>query len=121
MSRDPTRIRTSHNNDPPMQRPATFKDASSQATSRAIIINWHTSPVIWTILAVETGERFAYFGFRAILVLYFVAALHYTEKESIVLFAYVSFWPICHRCSERGWPMGRGVVMKRFGGLAWRM
>jgi hypothetical protein len=48
------------------------------------------SPVIWCILITETAERFAYFGFRAILVLYFVEQLQYTDRQAIALFAYVS-------------------------------
>lgn len=38
----------------------------------------------------EAGERFAYFGFRAILVLYFKWELAYSEEQSIALFAYVT-------------------------------
>jgi len=48
------------------------------------------SPVIWNILAVETGERFAYFGFRAVLVLYFTDALQYDDRTSIAYFAYTT-------------------------------
>jgi dipeptide/tripeptide permease len=48
------------------------------------------SPVIWSILVTETAERFAYYGFRAILVLYFVEQLQYTDRQAIALFAYVS-------------------------------
>ena len=48
------------------------------------------TPVVWCILITETGERFAYYGFRAVLVLYFTQALHYTEAQSIALFAYTT-------------------------------
>ena len=48
------------------------------------------TPVIWCILLTETGERFAYYGFRAILVLYFTMELHYEENEAIALFAYTT-------------------------------
>jgi len=47
------------------------------------------TPVIWCILVTETGERFAYFGFRAILVLYFVS-LEYSESQAIAFFAYTT-------------------------------
>jgi len=48
------------------------------------------TPVIWCILVTETGERFAYYGFRAILVLYFTHELHYSESQAIALFAYTT-------------------------------
>jgi dipeptide/tripeptide permease len=48
------------------------------------------SPVTATILAVEAAERFAFFGFRAILVLYFTSALHYGNNQAIALFAYTT-------------------------------
>jgi dipeptide/tripeptide permease len=48
------------------------------------------TPVIWCILVTETAERFAYFGFRAILVLYFTMELEYTESQAIALFAYTT-------------------------------
>ena len=48
------------------------------------------TPIIWCILLCETAERFAYFGFRAILVLYFTTELHYDESKAISLFAYVA-------------------------------
>lgn len=48
------------------------------------------SPVTWNILAVETGERFAYFGFRAILVLYFTLSLEYSDRQAIAFFAYTT-------------------------------
>lgn len=48
------------------------------------------SPVIWNILAVETAERFAYFGFRAILVLYFTIELEYDDRQAIAFFAYTT-------------------------------
>ena len=47
------------------------------------------TPVICCILATEAGERFSYFGFRAILVLYF-REVGYTEETAIALFAYVT-------------------------------
>eukprot|EP00977_Amphora_coffeiformis_P008671 scaffold1971_cov127-Amphora_coffeaeformis.AAC.2 len=48
------------------------------------------NPVICCILVTEAGERFAYFGFRAILVLYFKWELEYSEEKAIALFAYVT-------------------------------
>jgi dipeptide/tripeptide permease len=38
----------------------------------------------------ETGERFAYYGFRAVLTLYFVQELRYTENQAISMFAYTT-------------------------------
>jgi len=48
------------------------------------------TPVIWCILVTETGERFAYFGFRAILVLYFTMELEFSDNQAIAFFAYVT-------------------------------
>jgi POT family proton-dependent oligopeptide transporter len=48
------------------------------------------TPVVWCILITETVERFAYFGFRACLVLYFINSLKYSEETSIALYAYVT-------------------------------
>lgn len=48
------------------------------------------TPVVWCILITETVERFAYFGFRAVLVLYFTNSLEYGEETAIALFAYVT-------------------------------
>lgn len=47
------------------------------------------TPVVWCILITETVERFAYFGFRAVLVLYFIHALDYSEETAIAFYAYV--------------------------------
>ena len=46
--------------------------------------------LIHCIYTLEAGERFAYFGFRAILVLYFTWELDYQEEQAIALFAYVT-------------------------------
>ena len=43
-----------------------------------------------TILLTETAERFAYYGYRAILILYFTEQLHLNENTSISFFAYTT-------------------------------
>ena len=48
------------------------------------------TPVVLCILITETAERFSYFGFRAILVLFFTLQLHYEESTAIALFAYMT-------------------------------
>jgi len=48
------------------------------------------TPVVLCILITETAERFSYFGFRAILVLFFTLQLHYEEATAIALFAYMT-------------------------------
>mmetsp|Transcript_27955 Transcript_27955/g.58585 ORF Transcript_27955/g.58585 Transcript_27955/m.58585 type:complete len:577 (+) Transcript_27955:127-1857(+) len=48
------------------------------------------SKVILSILVTETAERIAYFGFRAVLVLYFAEGLKFTESTSVSLFASVT-------------------------------
>lgn len=46
------------------------------------------TPVVGCILVTETAERFAYFGFRAVLVLYFTRELGYSEATAIALYGY---------------------------------
>lgn len=48
------------------------------------------TPAVLSILVTETAERFSYFGFRAILVLYFTRSLNYEESTAIALFAYMT-------------------------------
>jgi len=43
--------------------------------------------IILSILITETAERVAYFGFRAVLVLYFSEALKFDDNQSVALFA----------------------------------
>ena len=68
----------------------------------------------------EAAERFAYFGFRAILVLYFTWELHYTEDRAIALFAYVTcgayLSPLLGAWLADG-PWGRFTTIWRFGVL----
>merc|ERR1719238_2621668 len=44
---------------------------------------------VWLILASEFGERFSFYGLRAILALYFLS-LGYSEEDSVALFAYTT-------------------------------
>lgn len=76
------------------------------------------TPVVWCILMCEAAERFAYFGFRAILVLYFTNALEFSESTAIALFAYVAslayFSPLIGALLADGrW--GRYQTITRFG------
>jgi proton-dependent oligopeptide transporter, POT family len=48
------------------------------------------TPVILCILVTETAERFAYYGFRAVLVLYFLHELNFAETTAIALYGYHS-------------------------------
>jgi proton-dependent oligopeptide transporter, POT family len=48
------------------------------------------TPVILCILVTETAERFAYYGFRAVLVLYFLHELNFSETTAIALYGYHS-------------------------------
>ena len=43
--------------------------------------------VVWSIVVTETSERCAYYGFRAILVLWFTIGLGYNENEAVAMFA----------------------------------
>lgn len=46
------------------------------------------NPCVLSILAMEAAERFTYYGFRAVLVLYFASHLHFSDSASVSLFAY---------------------------------
>jgi POT family proton-dependent oligopeptide transporter len=48
------------------------------------------TPVVLCILITEAVERFAFYGFRAVLVLYFIKSLNFREDTAIALFAFVS-------------------------------
>ena len=48
------------------------------------------NPLFLSILITETAERVAYYGFRAILVLFFTRSLHFQENTAISLFALTS-------------------------------
>ena len=76
------------------------------------------TPIIWCILLCEAAERFAYFGFRAILVLYLTRELHFTEPNSIAIFAYVAslayFTPLLGALLADG-SWGRYTTITRFG------
>ncbi|CAJ1935196.1 unnamed protein product [Cylindrotheca closterium] len=86
-----------------------------QETSKGFL-----TPVVWSILACEAAERFAYFGFRAILVLYFKNALQLSETTAIALFAYVAslayFSPIIGALLADG-SWGRYRTIIRFASL----
>mmetsp|Transcript_6103 Transcript_6103/g.6882 ORF Transcript_6103/g.6882 Transcript_6103/m.6882 type:complete len:214 (-) Transcript_6103:531-1172(-) len=74
--------------------------------------------VILSILITETAERVAYFGFRAILVLYFHNSLQLSESTSIAMFSAVSglayFSPLLGALiADSAW--GRYLVILRFG------
>jgi dipeptide/tripeptide permease len=48
------------------------------------------TPVVLSILVTETAERFAYFGFRALLVLFFTKDLFLDENTAISAFAFTT-------------------------------
>ena len=76
------------------------------------------TPVINCILLTETGERFAYFGFRAVLVLYFTLELQFDEPKAIAFFAYTTclayLSPIVGALLADG-AWGRYTTILRFG------
>lgn len=49
------------------------------------------NPAVLCILATEAAERFAYYGFRASLVLYFTQELKMDDTTAISLFAFASY------------------------------
>jgi len=66
--------------------------SSNKLTSCESRIPAFLSPRVLSILIMEAAERFAYYGFRAVLVLYFVNHLHYSKTVAISLYAYTSFF-----------------------------
>lgn len=66
----------------PLPPPPTGPSSSASSVVR--------SPLVLSILVTETAERVAYFGFRAILVLYFVEALGCRDATAVSLFAATS-------------------------------
>lgn len=60
-----------------------------EQNSSCVNINLSMSPVL-SILITEAAERFSYYCFRAILVLYFRSHLHFSDSTSIALFAYTT-------------------------------
>jgi proton-dependent oligopeptide transporter, POT family len=48
------------------------------------------NPIVYIIFLVEVAERFAYYGFRAILILYLIRSLQYSETTAIALYGYNS-------------------------------
>ncbi|GKY97251.1 hypothetical protein MPSEU_000683500 [Mayamaea pseudoterrestris] len=89
-------------------------NASSSSSSK---LSWLT-PVIGKILVVETGERFAFFGFRAILVLYFTNALRYSDSQAISYYSFTTclayLSPIIGAVVADGW-LGRYRTILQFG------
>jgi dipeptide/tripeptide permease len=77
-------------------------------------------PTILCLLATETAERFAFYGFRALLVLYLVQELDYSESAAVAVYAYSNSLaystPILGACLADG-PWGRYSVIARFGTL----
>ncbi|CAB9515609.1 Peptide transporter family 1 [Seminavis robusta] len=75
------------------------------------------TPVVSCILLMETAERFAYFGFRAVLVLYFTECLYLDESTAISYFSYTAcvayFSPLLGALLAERW--GRFAVILRFG------
>lgn len=78
---------------------------------------WLT-PVIGKILVVETGERFAFFGFRAILVLYFTTGLNFSDSQAISYYSFTTclayLSPVLGAIVADGW-LGRYPTILRFG------
>lgn len=71
---------------PPSPTPSPPPPTTKRSSSAAHIL----TPVVLCILVTETGERFAYFGFRAVLTLYFKDELEFEERRAIALFAFTT-------------------------------
>jgi dipeptide/tripeptide permease len=94
----------------------TIRDDHHHQGKQSILRN----KVILSILITETAERAAYFGFRAVLVLYFHNGLQFSESTSVSLFAAVSglayFSPLVGALfADSSW--GRYLTILRFGAV----
>jgi dipeptide/tripeptide permease len=67
----------------PMSLSTTTTTTITKGSPTSILYNI----VVLSILITETAERVAYYGFRAILVLYFTSGLQFTESTSVSLCA----------------------------------
>jgi dipeptide/tripeptide permease len=80
------------------------------------------NPVVLCILMTEAAERFAYYGFRASLVLYFTQELAFDDSAAISLFAYstflANFTPLCGALLSDG-ALGRFKTIVSFGFIYW--
>jgi dipeptide/tripeptide permease len=93
---------------------------SQRPSSSSLVTTIMTKPAILCLLATETAERFAFNGFRALLVLYLVQELDYSESTAVAIFSYSNslayFTPILGACLADG-PWGRYPVIARGGTL----
>ena len=93
--------------------------AMQEAKERFVSSEFHgLNPAVLCILATEAAERFAYYGFRASLVLYFTQELRMDDTTAISLFAFASyvanFTPICGAVLGDG-KLGRFQTIVAFG------
>jgi dipeptide/tripeptide permease len=65
----------------------TTTTTTAQTTAFRILLQ---HPTILYILSMEIAERFAYYGFRALLIVYLTQVLHYKESTAIALYGYNS-------------------------------
>lgn len=79
------------------------------------------TPTLVCILATEMAERFAYYGFRCVLVLYFVHGLGYSESQAIAVYAYVIAFaymtPLLGACVADGTAWGKFTTIVVFGSV----
>eukprot|EP00586_Coscinodiscus_wailesii_P015171 CAMPEP_0172511844 /NCGR_PEP_ID=MMETSP1066-20121228/239675_1 /TAXON_ID=671091 /ORGANISM="Coscinodiscus wailesii, Strain CCMP2513" /LENGTH=155 /DNA_ID=CAMNT_0013291397 /DNA_START=274 /DNA_END=737 /DNA_ORIENTATION=- len=78
------------NKPPLLPPPAPAVTAPPPKTAAATTTTTILTPPVISILLTETAERFSYYGFRAILVLYFTQALHFAPATAVASFAYVT-------------------------------
>ena len=92
------------------------RQESNQASSSSVLWN----RVVLSILITETAERIAYFGFRAVLVLYFTHGLQFSESTAVSLcastIAVSYFSPLIGAVLADSW-WGRYQTIWRFGCL----
>jgi dipeptide/tripeptide permease len=98
----------------------TISSTGTTTTTRQSSSSILWNPVVWCILITETAERVAYFGFRALLVLWFTDGLGYSENAAIALCsgtqAIAYFSPLVGALLADGmW--GRFRTILRFGGI----
>ncbi len=89
---DPLRMSSPHDTITGNNHDDDTATTTSQRTNKdnSLFLQMISHPTIPYILVMETAERFAYYGFRAILVRYLMQSLHYSESDAIAAYGYNS-------------------------------
>ena len=78
------------NNDGSASNVSSISDShtsNDKSSDSKLLPSFLTAPVV-CILITETAERFTYYGFRAILILYFTQSLKWEDNTAIAIYSY---------------------------------